>query len=87
MNHNSDSIRKKNKIEKKVISLQRNNKVVEKNEIVKPKFSVEDSKMKMMNLRAAMELAKENRQKEAKELREKNRLIRENIAILKYKIL
>ena len=43
--------------------------------------------MKMMNLRAAIEIAKENRLKEAKELREKNRLIRENIAILKEKLL
>jgi hypothetical protein len=51
------------------------------------KFSLETEKEKIKKMNEAVRKAKEDRIREAKELKEKNRLIKENITIFKEKLL
>lgn len=52
----------------------------------KPKFSLEDEKLKLKKMKDLIETNKENKRREAQELKEANRLMRENILIFRERL-
>jgi hypothetical protein len=65
-------------------------KITKKNQSIEGtvvKFTLEAEKEKIRKMNEALKKAKEEKIKEAKDLKEKNRLIRENICLFKERIL
>lgn len=51
-----------------------------------PKYSLEEAKLKLIKVKENIQIKKEKKQKEAKDMKEKNRIMRENVVLFKEKL-
>ena len=94
-NHDSSSVERKiilPKINTRILSQNKDEKFsnafgIDKFIIPNPKFKYNDTKKKMLKSKEILEENKQIRLKQAKEMREANRLLKENIFILKEKVI